>query len=275
MTDPDMSAPLLTKEDGSQLNPGKRTSSVVSFISEFTTDLRHIKVNMLNTQKKKCFFCCSKNVPKYKNNKVSTSKYNILTFLPLNLMLQFSKMANFYFLCLMIAELYPPISDSEGKPVLGLPLGFVVLISMIKDIYEDIQRHRQDNDENNRKVEIAVSKTRKISKKDKMKEWSFKSTRWQNITVGSIVKVYENQYFPCDLLLLNSSAAKGICYVETKNLDGETNLKHKQAQKEYVQLSKTDMEVMRNFNEASIECEKENEFIYKFFGTMRLREGSE
>jgi ribosomal protein S15P/S13E len=78
----------------------------------------------------------------------------------------------------MLAELYQPISDSEGKPVLGLPLGFVVLISMIKDIYEDIQRHRQDNDENNRKVEVAVSKTRKISKKEKVKEWSFKSTRW-------------------------------------------------------------------------------------------------
>ena len=78
----------------------------------------------------------------------------------------------------MLAELYQPISDSEGKPVIGLPLGFVVLISMIKDIYEDIQRHRQDNDENNRKVEVAVSKTRKISKKEKVKEWSFKSTRW-------------------------------------------------------------------------------------------------
>ena len=78
----------------------------------------------------------------------------------------------------MLAELYQPISDSEGKPVLGLPLGFVVLISMIKDIYEDIQRHRQDNDENNRKVKVAVSKTRKISKKEKVKEWSFKSTRW-------------------------------------------------------------------------------------------------
>jgi magnesium-transporting ATPase (P-type) len=41
----------------------------------------------------------------------------------------------------------------------------------------------------------------------------------------------ENEYFPCDMLLLNTSLPKGICYVETKNLDGETNLKHKQAEK--------------------------------------------
>jgi hypothetical protein len=82
-TDSDIKAPLLTKE----INPGNRTSSVVSYISDLTNDLRHIEINRLNTHKKKCLFCCSRRVPKYKNNKVSTSKYNILTFLPLNLML--------------------------------------------------------------------------------------------------------------------------------------------------------------------------------------------
>lgn len=51
--------------------------------------------------------------------------------------------------------------------------------------------------------------------------------RSQEIKVGSIVKVRENEFFPCDMLILNSSIPKGICYVETKNLDGETNLKHK------------------------------------------------
>ena len=40
-------------------------------------------------------------------------------------------------------------------------------------------------------------------------------------------------------------------------------------------MSKTDQDCMLNFNNATIECEKENEFIYKFFGTMRLREGAE
>ena len=128
----------------------------------------------------------------YKDNKVTTSKYNVLTFLPLNLMLQFSKMANFYFLVLTMMELYKPISDSGGIPVLAVPLGFVVSISMIKDIYEDIMRHRQDSDENNRKVEMSETKIEGKKKEEKREVHFFKKTRWQNIKVGKIVKVYEN-----------------------------------------------------------------------------------
>lgn len=57
----------------------------------------------------------------------------------------------------------------------------------------------------------------------------FKQMKWCNVKIGQIIKVRENEYFPCDMLLLNTSLPKGICYIETKNLDGETNLKHKQA----------------------------------------------
>jgi len=43
------------------------------------------------------------------------------------------------------------------------------------------------------------------------------------------VKVFQDEFFPCDIVLLNSSLPKGIAYVETKGLDGETNLKAKQS----------------------------------------------
>ena len=84
----------------------------------------------------------------YPLNKISTSKYNILTFLPKNLYLQFTKLANLYFLILSIMQSTSIMGD--GFPLILMPLSFVVLLSMIKDAYEDLQRHRSDNEENKR-----------------------------------------------------------------------------------------------------------------------------
>lgn len=117
--------------------------------------------------------------------------------------------------------------------MLAVPLSFVVGLSMIKDIYEDILRHRSDNEENNRRCQVLKT----FQKKDSTVS-QFLKKRWRQVKVGRIVKVLENQYFPCDIVLINSSLPKGVCYVETKNLDGETNLKHKKAVKECVAMAR-------------------------------------
>ena len=61
-----------------------------------------------------------------------------------------------------------------------------------------------------------------------------------------------------------------MCYVETKSLDGETNLKHKQANKDLVKLAKNEFDVLQNFNEGVIECEKPNASIYTFVGNLKF-----
>ena len=43
-------------------------------------------------------------MPCFQNNHIKTSKYRLLTFLPLNLFEQFQRLANFYFLCLLILQ---------------------------------------------------------------------------------------------------------------------------------------------------------------------------
>lgn len=99
---------------------------------------------------------------------------------------------------------------------------------------------------------------------------AFLPTAWSHIQVGQIVKVMEDEYFPCDIVLLNSSLPKGICYVETKNLDGETNLKHKKAPDiDCTKLSVSRSVLWNNFTSGEIECDKPNAFIYNFTGTMK------
>lgn len=77
--------------------------------------------------------------------------------------------------------------------------------------------------------------------------------------------MYKDDYFPADLLLISSSYEDGICYVETTNLDGETNLKVKHALD--VTSSLCDDDYYKKFK-AIIKCEDPNEDLYSFIGTM-------
>ncbi len=84
----------------------------------------------------------------FRDNKIKTSKYTALTFLPKNLIEQFSKMANVYFLVIMFMQMIDKISITSGSPVMALPLSVVIGVSMIKDIFEDSKRHKSDKQEN-------------------------------------------------------------------------------------------------------------------------------
>ncbi|KAI0124735.1 hypothetical protein BJ170DRAFT_726371 [Xylariales sp. AK1849] len=57
----------------------------------------------------------------------------------------------------------------------------------------------------------------------------FHRDHWKNIQVGDFVRLYNDDELPADIVVLSTSDADGACYVETKNLDGETNLKVRQA----------------------------------------------
>jgi len=112
------------------------------------------------------------------------------------------------------------ISISGGKPVMLMPLGFVIGVSMIKDIFEDYKRHKSDRTENFKQAYVYSRHSKE-----------FEPRHWQDVRVGQVVRINCDEFFPADILLAQSSDGKGVCYVETKNLDGETNLKHKMAEK--------------------------------------------
>ncbi|KAL3522967.1 hypothetical protein ACH5RR_015801 [Cinchona calisaya] len=194
---------------------------------------------------------------KYPNNYVSTTKYNFLTFLPRALFEQFRRVANLYFLlaaALSVASL-APFSPAS----LIAPLVFVVGISMLKEAMEDWSRFLQDLNVNSRKVKVHSG------------NGFFVEKTWKELSVGDIVKVGKNEYFPSDLLLLASSYQDGVCYVETMNLDGETNLKFKRSLEVTLSLD-DDMEFV-NF-QATIRCEDPNPNLYSFVGNLEFDNGT-
>ena len=81
--------------------------------------------------------------------------------------------------------------------------------------------------------------------------------------VGDVVQCSNGEFFPADLVLLNSSEAQGMCYIETSNLDGETNLKQKSASNETAGLSYDQLD-------GQIECEGPNRNLYEFNGRLAV-----
>jgi phospholipid-translocating ATPase len=57
----------------------------------------------------------------------------------------------------------------------------------------------------------------------------FHQDYWKNVQVGDFVRIYNDDQIPADVVILSTSDPDGACYVETKNLDGETNLKVRHA----------------------------------------------
>jgi len=151
-----------------------------------------------------------------------------------------------------------------------------MIVSMIKDCFEDSRRRKADQTENNRTTMLIEpqedSRSSPIlsaqedqfgrgSKKDVLEHLIEKpivsSISWRQVKTGQILKVKKNEFFPADLILLASAAPKNICFVETKNLDGETNLKHKIAPKELLTY-RDEIELTQSF-EGQMQCEPPND----------------
>jgi len=124
---------------------------------------------------------------------------------------------------------------------------------MLKEGLEDWRRFIQDMKVNNRKVSVHKG------------DGEFVYRHWEELCVGDVVKVEKDQFFPADLLMLSSSYEDGICYVETMNLDGETNLKVKRSLEATLPLEED--ESFKDF-QAVIRCEDPNPSLYTFTGNF-------
>eukprot|EP00672_Neobodo_designis_P023113 CAMPEP_0174846656 /NCGR_PEP_ID=MMETSP1114-20130205/12434_1 /TAXON_ID=312471 /ORGANISM="Neobodo designis, Strain CCAP 1951/1" /LENGTH=1076 /DNA_ID=CAMNT_0016080921 /DNA_START=160 /DNA_END=3390 /DNA_ORIENTATION=- len=161
---------------------------------------------------------------KFPTNFIKTSKYNLLTFLPLNLFHQFRKVSNFYFLVNMIFALIPDVSPIHPATAV-LPLLFVIGVALAKDGYEDYQRHKADNRANSMPTHVL----RRRDKNDPNSEFEIVEVESADVEVGDIMQIHNGEEVRADVLLLSSTGQECSTFIDTCNLDGETNLKNRKA----------------------------------------------
>jgi magnesium-transporting ATPase (P-type) len=206
----------------------------------------------------------------FASNEVRTSQYTWWSFIPVFLYLTFQKTANLYFLAIGIFQMIPEISPTNGVPLQFLPLSIVTVIDAFFAAYEDYKRHIADHEANSAKT-LAFNREMQ----------QFEEIEWKDVKVGDLLKIFNREKLPADLLIMSvvSSEGKekeeeeqvdtGICYVETKNLDGETNLKLREAPQVTRNMFDVEMEageVIHGF----LESELPNGDINQYSGTLYI-----
>uniref|UniRef100_A0A8C1FTQ1 Phospholipid-transporting ATPase n=1 Tax=Cyprinus carpio carpio TaxID=630221 RepID=A0A8C1FTQ1_CYPCA len=136
------------------------------------------KTSLADQEDSRLIFINQPQFTKFCSNRVSTAKYNVLTFLPRFLYSQFRRAANSFFLFIALLQQIPDVSPT-GRWTTLVPLLFILVVAAVKEVIEDLKRHNAD----------------------------------------SVVNKKETQ---------GKTEPQGMCYIETSNLDGETNLKIRQ-----------------------------------------------
>jgi magnesium-transporting ATPase (P-type) len=92
--------------------------------------------------------------------------------------------------------------------------------------------------------------------------------KWQDLSVGSVIRVRTDQTVPADILLLSSSSLESTCYLDTAAIDGETNLKQKSIPSCFLNVEKVEE------TSFELQCDPPNDDIYRFCGRILLSRGT-
>uniref|UniRef100_A0A8C6NZV9 Phospholipid-transporting ATPase n=1 Tax=Nothobranchius furzeri TaxID=105023 RepID=A0A8C6NZV9_NOTFU len=194
----------------------------------------------------------------YVNNKIKTTKYTLLSFLPKNLFEQFHRFANVYFVFIALLNFVPVVNAFQPELALA-PVVFILSVTAIKDLWEDYRRHRSDKEINHMDC-LVYSRLEK----------RYMEKYWKEVRVGDFIRLRCNEILPADVLLLSSSDPDRLCHIETATLDGETNLKQRQVVRSFYDL---DCEFDPLKYNSIIECEKPNNDLNRFRGYIIHRSG--
>ncbi len=149
-----------------------------------------------------------------------------------------------------------------------MTLTFVLLVTSFKEGSEDLQRARSDQYENNKDVTVITFDSTTGTIKETI-------TKSMDVNPGDIIKLSGQVAVPVDMLLIMTSLHTdgNKCYIETANIDGETNLKVKEAPPMLFDSFGKQLlagKVTKDLFDGEIEFESPNKHIHTFIGTLKL-----
>ena len=206
----------------------------------------------------------------FPDNTVRTARYTWFDFIPRSFFGQFRRLANQYFLFQTVVMIIGEHTNLYSTPLKAWPmisvLVFVVGLQMLFELRDEVFRHKKDREVNAtpaRRVGYQVS--------GQGQEESQQTTeRWRDILVGDVLVVRREQSVPADIVLLSTSEENGLCYIETSNIDGETNLKLRNAVLSTDSAADLDAEIQRlAAMDLNIKVGTPNKSINDFNGALR------
>jgi len=193
----------------------------------------------------------------FPTNTITTSKYTHLNFVPINLMEQFRRLANTYFLLIIVLCSIEEIAPFS--PITSImPLVLILSCTGMKDWLEDRKRHKQDDHHNS----IPIDRV--------LKDGSIEVTRSKKLRVGDIIRIKQDQEIPADCVLLKGPlTGDGTCRMNTSSLDGENAPKIRRA------LSRTEAMTLKEIAtvDARIECKENDKQLRGFTGRLVMEGG--
>lgn len=166
----------------------------------------------------------------YPSNSIRTATYTFFSSIPLSLLYQFRKVSNLYFLLVMIISLVPGASPINPFSSIA-PLCIVLGAGVVKDLWEDWRRRRADSVANNQEVSV-------------LRDGVFTTVKSRSVQPGDVMLIRLGEEVKADSLIVNTSLADGLTYIETANLDGETNAKTRRAKLQTVERLGTVEDIM-------------------------------
>ena len=101
-----------------------------------------------------------------------------------------------------LSQFYTPFKVGFMFTYIG-PLAFVLLLTMSKELYDDIKRYKRDNEANSKKYKVFD------------KNWNSKEKRSRDLNVGDVIEIKAEERIPADVLLLYTTEASGTVFLRT------------------------------------------------------------